>query len=70
MTYRPQYVLAVSVTVLLAILGAIQAGDAATLGLSRQVIAWLGIASAGLGVLNGLLPRITAPPNDARKGMD
>ncbi len=70
MAYRPQYVSAVVVTVLLAILGAIQAGDAATLGLSRQVIAWLGIVSAGLGILNGLLPRVTAPPNDARQSMD
>lgn len=69
-SYTLQYTLGIVVTVALAALGAIQATGAATLGLDGHTVAWLGIVSAALGVLNGLLPRLTARPTDRREGLD
>ena len=70
MSYTAQYWVSVAVTVTLAIFAAIQVGNPDALGISPRVIAWLGIASSGLGVLAGFLPRVTAPPSDDRKGLD
>lgn len=68
--YSWQYALSIGVTVILAMLGAIQIADPKLLGLSPQVLAWVGIICAGLGVLGGFLPRVTAPPSEKREGMD
>lgn len=58
MNYGQQKTLAIGVTVTLGILAAIQVADAKTLGLSPTVVAWLGIISAGLGILSGFLPNV------------
>jgi UDP-N-acetylmuramyl pentapeptide phosphotransferase/UDP-N-acetylglucosamine-1-phosphate transferase len=67
--YSYSYYAAVAVTVILAGLGAAQVASEA-LDLTRQQVALMGVAAAMLGVLAGFLPRITRPPNPARKGKD
>lgn len=70
MPYTAQYILAVIFTLLGVALTLIQAADGDTLGISKQALAWIGIASGVLGVAQGFLPKVTAAPNDRRKGVD
>jgi hypothetical protein len=56
-----QRILAIVVTVLLALIGAIQAAGALSLGLSPQTLAWLGVLVIPLSVLLGFLPRVNQP---------
>lgn len=62
MSYQTQYTLAVLVTVLLAILGTVQLGNADLLGVTPRVSAWLGIAASGLGIAAGFLPNVRRTP--------
>ena len=62
MSYQTQYLLSVLVTVLLGMLGAVQLGNADLLGITPRVSAWLGIASAALGIAAGFLPNVRRTP--------
>lgn len=62
MSEQRQFYAAVLVAVLLAVLGAIQVADPVSLGLTSRVAAWLGVASAGLGVLASFLPSVRRRP--------
>ncbi len=64
MSYTTQRALAVAVTVVLAMIGAIQLANADTLGLTPRLTAWLGIASVGLGILAGFLPNVRGRATD------
>lgn len=67
--YRVSFWAAVIVTVVLAMLGAATVA-ADPLELTKQQVALIGVATAGLGVLNGFLPRVNKPPSDDRRGRD
>lgn len=69
-SYRWLYAISVAVTIVLGVIGAIQVADHNLLGVSDQVVAWLGIIATGLGIGNGFLPRLTKPPNESREGLD
>lgn len=64
MSYIAQRYLAVAVTVVLAMIGAIQLANADTLGITPRLTAWLGIASVGLGILAGFLPNVRGRATD------
>lgn len=70
MPYRVMYGFAIVITILSVIVGAILSVDSNVIGLNAQTVGWLGVIAAILGALNGLLPRVTAPPNDTRIGKD
>jgi hypothetical protein len=69
MTYQTKYGIAIAVAVIAAMLGAATVAGT-TLQLTAQNLAAIGIVQAGLTVLASFLPRVTAPPNDDRKGLD
>lgn len=50
--------MAIGIAVTLGVLGAIQIGDPATLGLTPREVAWLGIVATGLGILQSFLPSV------------
>lgn len=68
-SYRISYALACGVMIVLAMLGAAQVAHDA-LGLTSQQLALMGVFSAGLGVAQGVLPRVTKPPASNRAGKD
>jgi energy-converting hydrogenase Eha subunit A len=68
-SYSVSYWLAWACTIALGMLAATQAASG-DLALTRQQTAILGILGAGLGIANSLLPRVTKPPSDDRKGLD
>jgi hypothetical protein len=55
---NPGRAIAIVVAVVLAMLAVAQATDPALLGISPVAARWLGIVSAGLGVLAGFLPPV------------
>jgi hypothetical protein len=64
MTYGQQRALAIAVAAALGMIGAVQLGNAQTLGITAQMTAWLGVVSAGLGILAGFLPTIQGRSRD------
>lgn len=72
MSYAIQYALSISVAVAIAIIGAINAAGATTLGLQPTALAWLNVIVPGLGILAGILPSVRRPPDasGARDHMD
>lgn len=70
MRYTHQHYAAVAVMIAIVVLGAIQVAGGDALGLSGRAMAWLGVATAGLGVLQATLPKVQKPPDDERRGMD
>ena len=70
MSYTMQWLLSIGITVLLAGAGSIAAIGGDALGLSIRAMSWLGVGTAMLSVLASFLPRVTANPTDARKGLD
>ncbi len=57
-------IISIAVIVATGILGAIQVAGPESLGVSAIMIRWLGIVAAGLGILQGFLPRVTGPTTD------
>lgn len=57
-------VLSIAVAVALGMLGAVQIAAPESLGISPVAARWLGIVAAGLGILQGFLPRIQGPTTD------
>lgn len=64
MSYAQQRVLAVAVSVALAMIGAVSLANAETLGLTPQIVAWLTVVSVGLGLLQGFLPNVRGQSKD------
>lgn len=64
MSYATQRYFSITVAVLLGLIGAVQLANADTLGITPRLSAWLGIASVGLGILAGFLPRIQGRTTD------
>lgn len=64
MSLNAQRRLAIAVAVLSAGLGVLQVADPADFGLTPVMIRWLGVLTAMLAVLAGLLPRIQGPTAD------
>ena len=63
---------AVSIAVMVAtgMIGAVQVAGPESLGISSVAIRWLGIVAAGLGILQGVLPRVQGPTTDPEKLAD
>lgn len=57
-------VLSIAVAVALGMLAAIQLAAPESLGISPVAARWLGIVAAGLGILQGFLPRLQGPTTD------
>jgi hypothetical protein len=57
-------VLSIAVAVALGMLGAVQLAAPESLGISPVAARWLGIVAAGLGILQGFLPRVQGPTTD------
>lgn len=57
-------VLSIAVAVALGMLGAVQLAAPDSLGISPVAARWLGIVAAGLGILQGFLPRVQGPSAD------
>lgn len=57
-------VLSIAVAVCLGMLAAVQLATPEALGISPVAARWLGIVAAGLGILQGFLPRIQGPSTD------
>lgn len=70
MGYKIAYTASVIVTILLVMLGVIQAGNPLDYGITPVIARWLGVITAGLGVLAGVLPSVRRPPDESRKGLD
>lgn len=66
-SYDLQYYIGIGIAVAAVMVGAIIAAGATSLGLEPTTIAWLGIASAGLGALSRFFPSALRPPNEARR---
>jgi hypothetical protein len=69
-SYTALYVLAWLVTIASLAIAAIQLKDPTTLNIDPVISNWIGVAGAFLGALNGLLPRVTKPPEEERRGLD
>lgn len=57
-------VLSVAVAVALGMLAAVQLASPESLGISTVAARWLGILAAGLGILQGFLPKVQGPTTD------
>jgi hypothetical protein len=57
-------VLSVAVMVASGMLGAVLIATPADLGISTVAARWLGIIAVGLGLLQGVLPRVQGPTTD------
>lgn len=57
-------VISIAVAVCLGMLTAVQLASPESLGISPVAARWLGIVAAGLGILQGFLPRIQGPTTD------
>ncbi len=57
-------VLSIAVAVALGMLAAIQLASPESLGIPAVAARWLGIVAAGLGILQGFLPRVQGPTTD------
>jgi hypothetical protein len=68
--YRVQWGLGFVVVIASAMLNAIIVADPMSLGISDVWKNWLTIGNVGLTAAMGFLPRLTAPPNAMRSGMD
>lgn len=63
-SYTVQRYIAIGISCVLAMIGAIQLANAETLGVSPRLLAWLAIVSVGLGILNGFLPSVQGRSRD------
>lgn len=57
-------VLSVAVMIASGMLGAVLLASPADLGISPVAARWLGIIAVGLGILQGVLPRVQGPTTD------
>jgi hypothetical protein len=67
--YTLQWILSLLVVLLIFILTGL-ASQAVDLGITRPQVVLITLAVGALGIVQSVLPRTTAPPNDARKGLD
>ncbi len=57
-------IVSIAVMVATGMIGAVQMAGPESLGISSVAIRWLGILAAGLGILQGVLPRVQGPTTD------
>lgn len=69
MPYTWQFLAALVVALAIFVLTGL-AGASADLGLTRAQVVLITIAVGGLGIVQSVLPRITATPNPDRAGKD
>lgn len=64
MSITAQRYLSIAVSVVLAMLAAVQLASPESLGISAVMARWLGILATGLGILASFLPRVQGPSTD------
>lgn len=67
--YTVQWVSSLVVVLLIFILTGL-ASQAVDLGITRPQVVLITLAVGALGIVQAVLPRVTAPPNEERKGLD